>query len=483
MKNNTMMIDFYEFTMAQTYFDKGEQNKKVYFDVFYRTNPFDGGYAMMGGVEEIINYINNFKIEDSHINYLRKQNKFSEEFLNYLSNIKFTGNISATPDGTAIFPNEPVITVEAPIIEAQLIETALLACFNHGTLVTTKAKRITEAAKSIPVMEFGARRARGIDSAIEASKHAYVGGCVGTSNVEAGMEYDIPIMGTMAHSMICDAESEYQAFLDYAKSNPYDCVFLVDTYDTLKCGIPNAIKVANDYLKPNGYPFKGIRIDSGDLAYLSKKAREMLDEAGYPDAKICLSNGLDEDTIGSLIDQGAYIDSIGAGDNIAASKERVGGVYKLVAVEENGKIKPRIKVSNDSIKTINPGYKKFYRFYDKETGYALGDVIALADEVIPKDKFVLVDPVEIWKRQEITNYNVREMKIPIFINGKQVYEIPNIKDRQKYCRQEYQTLYPEVTRTKKPHGYYVDLTYKLRQLKQQLIDEKRDKVKIKKYGE
>lgn len=483
MKNNSMMIDFYEFTMAQTYFDKGEQNKKVYFDIFFRSNPFNGGYAMMGGIEEIINYINNFRIDEKAITYLKKQNKFSYEFLDYLSNIKFTGNIYAVPDGTAIFPNEPVITVEAPIIEAQLIETALLACFNHGTLVTTAAKRITSAAKEIPVMEFGARRARGIESAIEASKHAFVGGCVGTSNVEAGIEYDIPIMGTMAHSMICDAESEYQAFLDYAKSNPYDCVFLVDTYDTLKSGIPNAIKVADNYLKPNGYPFKGIRIDSGDLTDLSKKARKMLDEAGYPDAKICLSNGLDEYTIADHIKNGAVIDSIGAGDNIAASKERVGGVYKLVAVCENGIINPRIKVSEDKIKTINPGYKKFYRFYDKETGYAIGDVVALADEVIPKDRFILVDPVEIWKRKEITNYNVRNMQIPIFINGHQVYDVPDIKKRQEYCQKEYETLYPDITKAKKPHEYYVDLSYKLRQLKQQLIEEKREKVKVKRYGE
>lgn len=470
MKNNTMMIDFYEFTMAQTYFDKLEESKKVYFDIFYRTNPFNGGYAMSGGIDNIIEYINNFKIESDDIEFLRSTGNFSEEFLNYLSNLKFTGDIYAVPDGTAIFPNEPVITVKANIIEAQLIETALLACFNHGTLVTTAAKRITSAAKDIPVMEFGARRARGIDSAIDASKYAIVGGCVGTSNIIAAKQYGIPAMGTMAHSLICDAESEYQSFLDYAKSNPNNCVFLVDTYDTLKSGIPNAIKVARDYLIPNGYQFKGIRIDSGDLAYLSKEARSMLDENGFTDTKICLSNGLDEYTISSLINQGACFDSIGAGDNIAASKERVGGVYKLVAIEQNGEIIPRIKVSNDSIKTINPGFKKLYRFYDKKTGYAIGDVISLFDEEIPKRKYILVDPVEIWKKTEITNYDVRELKIPIFIDGKQVYNVPSIQERQKYCEGEYQTLYPEVTRITKPHGYYVDLTNKLRELKQMLIE-------------
>ena len=476
--NNTMMIDFYEFTMAQVYFDKLEQNKKVYFDIFYRTNPFNGGYAMSGGVDNIIEYINNFKICEDDIAYLRSTNCFSEEFLNYLKDLKFTGDIYAVPDGTAIFPNEPVITVKANIIEAQLIETALLACFNHGTLVTTAAKRITSEAKGIPVMEFGARRARGIDSAIDASKYAYVGGCVGTSNVIAAKKYGIPAMGTMAHSMICDAESEYEAFLDYAKSNPNNCIFLVDTYDTLRSGIPNAIKVARDYLIPNGYKFKGIRIDSGDLAYLSKEARRILDENGFNDTTICLSNGLDEYTIKDLLNQGACINSIGAGDNIAASKERVGGVYKLVAVEEDGMILPRIKISNDSIKTINPGFKKIYRMYDKKTGYAIGDVISLFDEKIPTKKYTLVDPVETWKTTTITNYHIRELKQPIFIDGKQVYNLPSVKERQKYCEDEYQTLYPEVTRIIKPHGYYVDLTNKLRKLKEELIKEK-TKVKTK----
>ena len=474
MNNNTMMIDFYEFTMAQTYFDKGEKDKKVYFDIFFRQNPFNGGYTISGGLDNIINYINNFRFTDEDIEYLRKQGTFKEEFLEYLKNLKFTGDIYAVEDGNVVFPNEPIITVRANVIEAQLIETALLANFNHAALVTTAAKRITNAALNIPVMEFGARRARGEDSAIEASKYAYVGGCVGTSNTISGMKYDIPVMGTMAHSMICDADSEYQAFLDYAKSNPNNCIFLVDTFDTLRSGIPNAIKVANDYLKPNGYKFKGIRIDSGDLAYLSKKARTMLDEAGYTDTTICLSNGLDEKTIESLIKQGACIDSIGVGDNIAASKERVGGVYKLVAIEKNNEIIPKIKISNDSIKTINPGYKKLYRFYDKETGYALGDVIALADEIIPKDKYTLISPVDEWKTTEIENYEVRELQVPIFKNGIQVYEVPTVKMRQEYCKKEFETIYPEIKRSENPHGYYVDLTKKLLELKKQLILELRE---------
>ena len=469
MENKTLMTDFYELTMAQTYFNEGKQDEEVYFDIFFRNNPFDGGYTISGGLEETINYIKNFKFDDKEIEYLRGLNTFTDEFLDYLKNLKFKGDIYAVEDGTMVFPNEPVLTVKADLVTAQLLETALLTNFNHGALVTTAAKRITNEAKNIPVMEFGARRARGMDSAIEASKHAFVGGCVGTSNTYAGMKYDIPVLGTMAHSLITESENEYDAFLKYAKSNPDNCVFLVDTYDTLKSGIPNAIKVANDYLTPNGYKFKGIRIDSGDLAYLSGEARKMLDEAGYPDTKICLSNGLNEYTIRDLLKQDAVIDSIGAGDNIAAPKERVGGVYKLVAVEKDGKIDPRIKVSNDTVKTINPGYKKVYRFYDKETGYALGDVIALSDEIIPDDKYTLVHPTETWKTKDIENYNKRELLIPIFKDGELVYELPDIRERQKYCQKEFETLYPEVRRIRMPHEYYVDLTNKLRELKQELI--------------
>ena len=471
MENKTLMTDFYELTMAQTYFDKNEQNKKAYFDVFFRKNPFEGGYTIMGGLDNIVEYINNFKISEDDINYLRSLNKFSEEFLAYLKNLKFTGDIFAVPDGTVIFPNEPVITVRANIIEAQLIETALLTCFNHGALVTTAAKRITEAANGIPVMEFGARRARGIDSAIEASKYAYVGGCCGTSNTLAAKKYDLPLMGTMAHSMICDADSEYEAFLDYAKSNPDNCVFLVDTFDTLRSGIPNAIRVADEYLKPNGYKFKGIRIDSGDLAYLSKEARKLLDEAGYYDTTICLSNGLNETTIKSLKEQGAYIDSLGVGDNIAASKERVGGVYKLVAIEKDGNLVPKIKVSNDAIKTINPGYKKVYRFYDKKTGYALGDVLVLAEELIPKDQYTLIDPNNEWKQTTITDYSVKELQVPIFIDGIQVYDVPEAVISKQYCEQDFQTIYPEIKRSSNPHGYYVDLSKKLLKLKKDLINQ------------
>lgn len=480
MKNMTMLIDYYEFTMGQTYFDKGEKDKKVYFDIFFRKNPFDGGYTISGGLDKIIEYIKNFKFTEKDIEYLRKQNNFSEEYLEYLKNLRFTGDIFAVPDGTVVFPGEPVLTVRANVIEAQFLETALLAYFNYGALVTTAAKRITSAARGLPVMEFGARRARGDEAAIEASKYAYVGGCVGTSNTISAMGNDIPAMGTMAHSMICNANSEYEAFLDYAKSNPNNCLFLVDTYDTLNSGIPNAIRVANEYLKPNGLKFKGIRIDSGDLAYLSKEARKMLDAAGYPEAGICLSNGLNEHTIKSLLEQGAKVNSFGVGDNISAALERMGGVYKLVATTEGNEIIPRIKVSEDAVKTINPGYKKVYRFYDKETGYALGDVLTLYNESIPEDKYVLVDPFNEFNRTTIANYNVREMLVPIFTNGELVYNMPNIHERQKYCEREYQTLYPEVQRSMNPHKYYVDLSEELLELKKNMISDIKESVKTRK---
>ena len=473
--NKTIMTDFYELTMAQTYFNQNEQDRIAYFDIFYRTNPFKGGYAIMGGLDNIIEYIENFHIDESDIEYLRSTKLFSEPFLDYLKDLRFTGDIIACEEGTPIFPGEPVITVRARIIEAQIIETSLLACFNHGTLVTTAAKRITTAANGIPVMEFGARRARGIESAIDASKYAYIGGCFGTSNVLAGKKYGIPLLGTMAHSLVCDYEDEYQAFLNYARSNPNSCTFLVDTYDTLKSGIPNAIRVANDYLTPNGLEFKGIRIDSGDLAYLSKKARKMLDEAGYKNAKICLSNGLDEQTIQSLISQGACIDTIGCGDNIAASLERVGGVYKLVAVEEDGKVIPRIKVSNDHKKTITPAAKDLYRFYDKDTGFALGDLITLQGEEIPQDEYTLISPIEEWKQSTISNYVVKNIRKEIYRNGKLVYKLPTIQERKDFCTSQFNTIYDEIKRSYFPHQYYVDLSLDLLNLKKEMIKQSKQK--------
>lgn len=473
--NQTMMTDLYELTMAQTYFENNGENKISYFDSFFRNIPFEGGYAIMGGCTEIIEYIKNLHFSKEDIKYLESTNLFTKEFLNYLENFKFTGDIYMIPDGTPVFANEPILTVKSNIIESQIIETALLSYLNAEIKFTTAAKRMTDVKPELPIMEFGARRADGIEAAVLASKCAVIGGCVGTSNVLAGQKYNLKIMGTMAHSLVTEAENEYEAFLKYAKAYPENTVFLVDTYDTLRSGIPNAIKVAQEYLTPNGYPFKGIRIDSGDLAYLSKEARKMLDEAGYKDTQICVSNGIDPHTLQSLLNQGAPIDSIGAGDNIAAPKERVGCVYKLVAIEENNKIMPKIKISDDALKTINPGFKKVYRFYSKETGYALGDLIASHDEEIEEDSYTLIDPLNELNQTTITNYNVRPLQTPIFINGSLVYEDPEVTEKRDYCTKQMETLYPEIRRLDKPHKYYVDLSPKVLTKKKQMVQKAKQK--------
>ena len=470
MRNLTMMTDFYELTMSQAYFKAGKKDEVAVFDAFFRKNPLGGGYGVMGGVDRIIDFIKNAHFNEEDINYLRSTGQFTEDFLEYLKGFKFTGSISAIPDGTPVFGNEPIVTVKAPIIEAQIIETILLSFLNANICYTTAATRVVEAADGIGVMEFGARRAMGPEAALEASKCAVIAGCVGTSNVLAGQEYGVPVMGTMAHSLVTEADTEYEAFLNYAKAYPNNCVLLVDTYDVLKSGVPNAIRVAKEYLIPNGYKLKGIRIDSGDLAYLSKEAKKMFVKAGLPDVKICLSNGLNEKTIKALKEQGAVIDSIGLGDNIVLpDKARVGVVYKNVAVERNGEFVSRIKVSNDAAKAITPGYKKVYRFYDYETGYALGDVIALHEEHIPLDEFTLIDPLNEHNTLTIKNYRVRELQVPIFVDGELVYEDPTIKEKQAYHAEEMKTLYPEVKRTENPHGYYIDLTRKLLELKKALI--------------
>ena len=469
-RNLTMMTDFYELTMGQAYFKAGKKDEETVFDAFFRKNPLNGGYGVMGGLDRIISFIQNAHFNDDDIAYLRSTGQFTEEFLDYLRNFKFTGSIYAIPDGTPVFGNEPVVTVKAPIIEAQIIETILLSYLNENICFTTAARRIVEAAQPVGVMEFGARRAMGPEAAVDASKCAVIAGCVGTSNVLAGQEYGIPVMGTMAHSLVTEADSEYEAFLNYAKAYPNNCILLVDTYDVLKSGVPNAIRIAKEYLIPNGYQLKGIRIDSGDLSYLSKEAKKMFVEAGLPDVKICLSNGLNEKTIKSLKEQGAVMDSIGLGDNIVLpDKARVGCVYKNVAVQKDGEFVSRIKVSNDAAKAINPGYKKVYRFYDKETGYAVGDVLALYEENIPTDEFTLIDPLNEHNTLTIKNYRVRELQKTIFENGELVYQDLSIKEKQAYCEAEMATLYPEVKRSENPHGYYVDLTRKLLQLKKELI--------------
>ena len=441
LNNYTLLCDFYELTMANGYFQTKYKDTITYFDLFYRKNPDKGGFVICAGLESVIDYIKNLHFFDDDIEYLRSKGCFCEEFLDYLKDFTFTGDIYAVPEGTPVFPYEPIITVRAKAIEAQLIETYLLLAINHQSLIATKASRIVTSAKGRPVMEFGARRAHGPDAAIYGARAAIIGGAIGTSCSISAKEFDVTVSGTMAHSWIQSFDSEYEAFKTYAEIYPNGCTFLIDTYDTLNSGLVNAIKVSNEVLAPLGARPVAVRLDSGDLAYLSKEARKMLDEAGYPNVGICLSNGLNEETIKSLIDQQAPFTSLGVGDNISASKERLGGVYKLVAVEKDGIIIPKIKVSEDSIKTINPGYKKLYRFYDKETGYALGDVLTLPNEIIDTDEYTLIDPNERWKTSTIRNYIVRELRVPIFINGKQVYNMPSIHEQKKYCEEEFKKIY------------------------------------------
>lgn len=411
-----LVADFYEYTMANGYFNKNMQDRIAYFDVFFRKVPDEGGYAIVAGLEQIINYIRNLSFDEEDISYLRKQNKFSEEFLNYLENFRFTGDIWAIPEGTVVFPNEPLITVKAPIIQAQLLETMLLLTTNHQSLIATKTSRIVKEAQGRPVMEFGARRAHGINAAVEGARAAIIGGAVGTSCTLSAKEFNVPASGTMAHSWIQSFDSEYEAFKAYAELYPDDCTFLIDTYNTIESGLPNAIKVFNEVLKPKGYRPKAVRLDSGDLAYLSKKVRKILDEAGYEDCKICATNSLDEYLIKSLIEQDAKIDLFGVGENlITAKREPVfGGVYKLVALEKDKKIVPKIKVSENTAKVTNPSFKKVYRFYDNETKKAIADVITLADEIIDEREYMIFDPQNPWKKKVLKDYSIRLLQEKIF---------------------------------------------------------------------
>ncbi len=470
------LIDFYELTMEHTDIKNKKDNEVCYFDVFFRKNLDNGGYNVICGLHEIIEYIKNLRFTEEDIDYLRTLNKFDEETLEYLRNFKFTGDIYAVPDGTVIFKGEPCITVKANALEAQIIETDLLNKFNHGSLIATKARRITNAAKDKGVMEFGARRAQGSDAAIIGAKDAYISGCIGTSCYETGKKYGVPLLGTMAHSHIMKYDNEYDAFLAYAKCFPNDSVFLVDTIDTLRSGVPNAIKVAKDYLIPNGYKLKGIRLDSGDLAYLSKKAREMLDDAGLTDTQICVSNSLDEFTITSLLNEGTPIDSFGVGENLITSKSTpvFGGVYKLSGIEKEGKLEPKIKISDNIGKITNPGFKKVIRFYNKDTGYALGDVIALKDEKISDKTYTIVDEHNEFKRHKLDNYITREMQVPIFINGNLVYKEPTLEETRKYASEEMKTIYPETQRLYNPNIHHVGLSKKLLDLKRKMIMDSRN---------
>lgn len=462
--NMTMMTDFYEMTMSQVNYKYKEYEQIDYYDGFFRKEPLNAGYGIVSGLNKLIKYIQEFHFTDEDIDFLRTKGELDEEFLNYLRHLQFTGDIWAMPDGTPIFRTEPFITVKAPRIQCKLIETAILAIYNSNIAYTTAAKKIINASEDIPVMEFGSRRAYGTNAAVDASIDSLIAGCIGTSNVKVAQMTNTKPLGTMAHCQVMEAKNEYEAFDKYAKTFPNNAMMLVDTYNTL-----NGTKNAVDVCLNNNIDLAGIRIDSGDLAYLSKEAKKIM-ESAYPNAKICLSNGLTAETIESLKNQGAVMDSLGVGDNISSPLKRVGAVYKLCATEEKGEVVPKIKVSGDAIKTTNPGYKKIYRFYDKETGYAKGDVIALASEEIDKKSYTLVCDNEPWKKTKLENYEVRELQVPIFINGKLVYNEPTLEEKIAYCKKEVATLYPKVKRTLNPHKYYVDLSDELRKLKQELIE-------------
>ena len=474
-RNYTLLADEYEYSMANGYLANGKEDQEAVFDVFFRKVPTGGGYAIMAGLDKVIPYIQNLKFEENELNYFRKKG-YNEDFINYLKDFKFTGSIYAIPDGTPVFPNEPLITVKAPLNQAQIIETALLSIVNGAMEHATGARRIIEATPhGVGVMEFGARRADGMEAAIDSSIYGIMAGCSGTSNVLAADMLNMKALGTQAHSWIESFENEYEAFLAYAKTYPNNCTLLVDTIDTLRSGVPNAIKVFN-YMKENGLPIDhiGIRIDSGDLAYLSKEARRMFDEAGFPQAKICLSNGLNDKTITSLVNQGACFDILGVGDNISKPEGRMGCVYKEAALKENGVLVPKIKLSNDEIKIINPDYKKLYRAYDKDNGFALADIMCRQNENISDEKELeIVDPTNYLKSSIISNFRLEELQKPIFINGELVYNDPDILEKKEYCNKMMATIYPEIKRIENPHKYYVDGTVSYVEFKNKMIADMR----------
>lgn len=481
-QNLTLLTDLYELTMMQGYFRNKTANETVIFDLFYRSNPCGNGYSIMAGLEQAIKYIKELHFTRADIEYLRSLNMFEESFLDYLGDFKFTGDIYAIPEGTIIFPREPLVKVIAPIMEAQLVETALLNIINHQSLIATKAARVCYAAKGDGVMEFGLRRAQGPDAGIYGARAAVIAGCVGTSNVLAGELFDVPVKGTHAHSWIMSFPDEYTAFKTYAEIYPQACTLLVDTYDTLKSGVPNAIRVFTE-MREAGVPLKnyGIRLDSGDLAYLSKKARKMLDDAGFTDAVISASNDLDEYVIQSLKMQGAAITSWGVGTNLITAKDNpaFGGVYKLAAIQdEQGNFIPKIKLSENSEKVTNPGNKKIYRIYDKESGKIKADLICMDDETYTEDEPMrLFSPTEPWKKTTLVpgTYTLRELMVPVFKQGECVYESPKVMDIRAYCLQEQDTLWEETKRFVNPHKVYVDLSKKLYDTKISLLDKMGEK--------
>ncbi|MCH5271447.1 MAG: nicotinate phosphoribosyltransferase [Lachnospiraceae bacterium] len=481
-QNLTLLTDLYELTMMQGYFKNKDKNETVIFDAFYRNNPCGGGYAIAAGLEQVIDYIRNLHFEAEDIKYLRSLGIFEDDFLEYLKEFRFTGDIYAIPEGSVMFPREPMIKVIAPIMQAQLVETAILNILNHQSLIATKAARVCFAAQGDGIMEFGLRRAQGPDAGTYGARAAMIGGCIGTSNVLAGRLFDVPVSGTHAHSWIMSFPDEYTAFKTYADIYPSACILLVDTYDTLKSGVPNAIRVFRE-MREAGVPMTkyGIRLDSGDLAYLSKKARKMLDEAGFPDAIISASNDLDEFLIDSLKVQGAKITSWGVGTNLITSKDcpSFGGVYKLAAIQDgNGNFIPKIKLSENSEKVTNPGNKTIYRVYEKESGKIKADLICLVEEHFDEQQpLLLFDPLEPWKKTRLAggSYTLRELMVPVFKQGECCYTSPKVMEIRDICQKELDTLWPETRRLINPHQVYVDLSQKLYDMKIQLLNQMGEK--------
>lgn len=467
-----MLADFYEFTMANGYFENGCGNETAVFDMFFRKVPDGGGFAVMAGLEQLIEYFKKLRFDDEDIAFLRSKGIFSEGFLNYLKDFKFECDVWAVPEGTPVFPGEPIVTVKGPVIQAQLVETMVLLTINHQSLIATKANRICRASEGRAVMEFGSRRAQGANGAILGARAAYIGGCVGTACALCERDYGIPALGTMAHSWIQMFDSEYDAFRAYAECYPDSATLLIDTYNVLKSGLPNAIKVFKDVLVPKGYRPAGVRIDSGDITYLTKKIRAKLDEEGFPDCKIVVSNSLDEDIIRDIIKQGACVDSFGVGERLITSRSEpvFGGVYKLVAVEKNGEIIPKIKVSENVAKITNPDFKRVYRLFSRENCKALADVITCHDEVIDDSaNYEIFDPEYTWKRKDVYDFYAKELLVKIFDKGECIYESPDVHEIKKYCEEQVGHLWDEVLRFENPHNYYVDLSQKLWDKKQNLL--------------
>ena len=473
--NLTMLCDFYELTMGNGYWENGLRDRITYFDVFFRDVPENGGFAIAAGLEQIVDYVQKLHFDAEDIAYLRSRGIFSEEFLSYLKDFRFTGDIWAIPEGTPIFPREPVITVRAPAIQAQLLETYLLLEFNHQSLIATKANRVCRAAEGRAVLEFGSRRAQGIAGAVTGARAAYIGGCAGTACTVSDQLYGVPAAGTMAHSWVQMFDSELDAFRAYCRTYPQNAVLLVDTFNTLRSGVPNAIRAFDEILRPLGITKCGIRLDSGDMAYLTKQARRMLDEAGWPECTITVSNSLDERLITELLRQGAKIDSFGVGERLITSRGApvFGGVYKLCAIEEaDGTLLPKIKVSENVGKITNPGFKKVYRLYNRETGMAEADYICLHDETVDDSApLELCDPQARWKRKTLENFEAVELAVPVFRGGELVYALPPLKEIRRYCAYQVSTLWPEVKRFDYPHQYYVDLSEKLMALKDGMLTE------------